>query len=805
MAPTVGATRTRDTETEGGNVGEKRRKIEAALTPAEATLGKWAAETKIKLDEVGWDELVRRARGTSQLTESVKGIPHKAGRLLGHLQQHGAAVPMRTAPWTQEQVQMATRRGCHKSAREHTEFVCEELLDFCRQGYWTVLPLEAVLGWANLRLSPLGVVPQRERRPRLIVDYTFSGVNHDTARLAPKEAMQFGRALQRVLTNIVHANPRYGPPKLAKIDIADGFYRVWLRIRDIPKLGVLLPRSGDGPELVAFPLALPMGWVESPPYFTAVTETACDLANVAMRQDAQPTQPHRLEAVANTPPSTITIKIEEQHQMKAPTATQWRRSTHFGGAPSLGTWEEQNAHFGASIRPPVAIADVYVDDFLLTAQTKRQQTKLLRATLNAIDQVLRPLAATDPSHRKEPSSVKKLLQGDAYWDTRKIILGWQVDTVAGTLGLPPHRIARLYELLDAVQPPRKRLPVAEWHKLLGELRSMAPGLPGSRGLFSVLQDALSRGDQGRVRLNRHVFDTIADFRLLADSVTQRPTRLRELVPVHPSDSGACDACRLGMGGVWFDLLDPTAPPIVWRAPFPTQVQLSLVTAENPRGTISISDLELVGTIAHKDVLAHARHVQERTIWVAGDNKASLSWATKGSATSDRARAYLLRLNALHQRAHRYVARHHYIAGPANSMADDASRLWHLSETALLTHFNSHYPQPTSWELRQPSPAILSALSGALFKRRCVPACLLNAIAQPTPPGASGRPFVPVSASLPTSPTLPLTKSLFSNSSPNGTASAAFRPAVGPSDLAQWRMPYEAWGRRSPGWGPSTLA
>ena len=275
----------------------------------------------------------------------------------------------------------------------------------------------------------------------------------------------------------------------------------------------------------------------------------------------------------------------------------------------------------------MACADVYVDDFLLAAQTKRQQTRLLRATLHAIDQVLRRLCDGDPSHRKEPSSVKKLLQGDAYWHTRKLILGWQLDTVKGTLGLPPHRIARLHELLDSVQPPRKRLPLKEWHKLLGELRSMAPGLPGSRGLFSVLQDALSRGDRGRVRLNRHVFDTIADFRLLAHSLAQRPTRLRELVPASPSNSGSCDACRRGMGGVWFDLLNPDAAPILWRSPFPAEVQQALITAAHPHGTISISDLELVGTIAHKDILARTRDVHERTMWVAGDNKASLSWAT----------------------------------------------------------------------------------------------------------------------------------------------------------------------------------
>ena len=149
----------------------------------------------------------------------------------------------------------------------------EEQLEFCQQGYWTVLPLTTVLDWQNLRLSPLDVVPQRNRRPRLIVDNTFSRVNDETVRLAPPEAMQIGRTLQRVLTSIAHAkNPRYGPPKLAKIDIADGLYRVWVHCSDTPKLGVvLLCRSGI--PLIAFPLALPIGWVESPPYFTILTET----------------------------------------------------------------------------------------------------------------------------------------------------------------------------------------------------------------------------------------------------------------------------------------------------------------------------------------------------------------------------------------------------------------------------------------------------------------------------------------------------------------------------------------------------
>ena len=92
--------------------------------------------------------------------------------------------------------------------------------------------------------------------------------------------------------------------------------------------------------------------------------------------------------------------------------------------------------------PPLAYGDVYVDDFILAAQTKRHQQRVMRSALHAaIDQVLRPLAPDDRPSRKESVSIKKLCQGDASWATHKTILGWDLDTVAETLCLlPPHRL-----------------------------------------------------------------------------------------------------------------------------------------------------------------------------------------------------------------------------------------------------------------------------------------------------------------------------------------------------------------------------
>jgi hypothetical protein len=686
-----------------------------------------------------------------------------------------------TEPWGPVRCDDAMARGPHKSAREETTFVCEEILDFCVQGYWAVLPYTHVREWPGLRISPLGVVPQLDRRPRLIVDYSYSGVNEETVPLAPKEAMQFGRALQRVMSKIVHADPKYGPVQLSKIDIADGFYRVWLQLADIVKLGVALPTSYGQPLLVAFPLALPMGWVESPPYFTALTETACDLANNELRaREKRPRNTaHRLEAVAATPPPGA-VEAEE----KGEAARFTRRGSRKGS-------------------PPVAAVDVYVDDFLLMAQTDHQRRQVLRSTLGAIDSVFRPLAPRDPPHRKEPASVKKMLKGDACWSTKKRILGWDLDTATSTLHLPPHRLDRLYNLLQLIRPPRKRVSVKIWHRLLGELRSMSPALPGSRGLFSALQDALGKADRNRVRLTPQVWDVVDDFTAIADALRHRPTRLQELVPTSPAYVGASDACQHGMGGVWFHTTDSTQPPLVWRQPFPPPVGQALVTASNPRGAVSISDLELTAMLAHKDMLARHADIRERTIWMVTDNRAALSWSDKGASTSIAARSYLLRYNALHQRQHRYVAVHNHIAGVANVMADDASRLWSLTDAALLAHFESRYPQASPWQLLPLSPSTNSELIGALFKRRHKSASVPNVSTPPPPLGKSG----PRSAKACQWPpiTCPRTPSLSCKFSHDAFGMAPSLPAVDPSGLARWKTRSGAWARCTPGWGPRTLA
>ena len=111
--------------------------------------------------------------------------------------------------------------------------------------------------------------------------------------------MQFGCALERVLRKVATADPAQDPLYLLKIDLLDGFYHVCLYTQDAPMLGVAFPVAPGEPLLMAIPLVLPMGWMESPPYFCTTTETIVDLANLYSHSTWDPPS-HPLEVPSAT-------------------------------------------------------------------------------------------------------------------------------------------------------------------------------------------------------------------------------------------------------------------------------------------------------------------------------------------------------------------------------------------------------------------------------------------------------------------------------------------------------------------------
>jgi hypothetical protein len=216
---------------------------------------------------------------------------------LASVHEHGVPVQFDDEPWTLERKDEAAARGCHHSARLHAEFIAQEMIEFAQDGHWVILPYHEVRSFPETRLSPAQIKVERDRKPRFIADHSFWGLNEHTLPLAYKDSMQFGGALHRLLYSIRHANPAFGPVRVMKLDLKDGFYRVHLRPRQALALSVLLPEYEGLPQLVAVPLALTMGWINSPPTFTSVSETICDLANHSLYK--RHAAPHRLEGLAS--------------------------------------------------------------------------------------------------------------------------------------------------------------------------------------------------------------------------------------------------------------------------------------------------------------------------------------------------------------------------------------------------------------------------------------------------------------------------------------------------------------------------
>jgi hypothetical protein len=262
------------------------------------------------------------------------------------------------------------------------------------KGHWVLLSARLVLDEKNLQLSPIGVVPQRDRRPRTICDYSFFFVNLNTIPLAPTEPMQFGRVMWRIMQQASDANPRLGPVHLSKIDIADGFYHIWIKAEDVPKIGVLFPsRAGKAP-MIGFPLVLPMGWMQSPPLFTAATETVANLANSDLTNNV-PNTPHRLDSVSKSQPQADAVP---KNRVSGPASQPIPPPDRRAGRPhqAIKSW------------------DVYVDDFIGMVQGSRRHWRHVKLILlHSLEQVFRKLKDTDDPHRQEPASVKKMRKGNA--------------------------------------------------------------------------------------------------------------------------------------------------------------------------------------------------------------------------------------------------------------------------------------------------------------------------------------------------------------------------------------------------------
>ena len=750
------------------------------------------------LEAPSWEEFVSNFRGPSYLAEALNDVNHPAAELLQRWRDEGVPVHTSSLPWTDEQKDECINRGCHVSATRHSEFLREDFADSIESKFWMVLPYDLVKHLKELMIWPAAVKDEHNRRPRLLCDHSWDwgwpSVNDTTIAHAPPESMQFGWALYRILTLLRHASPRYGPPRMAKQDVKDGFYRLYLQALACLRLAIVLPKYGDEPQLLAIPMACTMGWVQSPPTFCTMSETICDLANHAIATLGSRATPHRLDEPASTQddlsPSMDPRPIEDEEA---------EADQHLALLGSdlkpVREPEERVPPSNCQATRPLGYTDVFMDDFIQLGQGGPERMNAIRRHLmHAVDQVL-AMPSISEEQRHEALSLKKMLQGDGSWATRKHLLGWIVDALRQTLELSARRKLELSKIFASLCKAR-RVSKKRWERLLGKLRWLAIAIPGSHGLLGALQLALNRCSTNRIKITQELKDHIHELARLASSLRHRPTYLAEIVPQEPTLLGATDAAKVGMGGVFYD---PEGNAYLWRQPFSPELQDKLVTEDNPRGTVTNSDLEHAGLLAQVSLMADNRNVRYATLLNCCDNTPAVSRVAKKTVVSEGPSAYLCHFACQHQRLHRYCHVAQYLPGEANVMADDASRLQHLTDDAFLSHFEQQYPQPKGWTLLHLRPEVDSTLTSML---------LSNSPLRPTPAdtarrraltSADGSPTAkPSESPLPSIIPKTLRPGWATYWSSDSDTEKEERP-TNLSELIRWTKPSLPWARGSPTW------
>jgi len=725
------------------------------------------------LARCGWTQFFQHSHHhhIKSINPHIADIPHPAAPYLARLARHGVPAWCIDPPWSNHQQDAAILRGTHPSARrQYADFILAEMFDYAQMGFWLVLPYSALRGHPRLKIAPAGVVPQRERRPRPIMDYTFNEVNQASVPLAPFHAMQFGSAFQRLLQRLAYCNPSFGPPVMAKIDLADGYYRIPLSSDAALQLAVCLPPDGDEEPLLGIPLSLPMGWSLSPPYFCSFTETCADLTNSV--PVLLPTHPYQDATVP---------------QLDLPLQTTFHPAALF-------------PHNSRPPPAPLSYADVYIDDFMLIAQPPAHE-RVMHNLLHHIHSVFK-----DPpsSPRRAVVSASKIGKGDATFSTQKTLLGWLVDSHTMTVHLPPHRVQRLEALLtstlDSTYTTRRR-----WQRLLGELHSMVPAIHSAKFLFSILHHHLATHHQRRKRLTTLPRQALRDWMHLLHHLGSTPVPIAHLVPQPPHVVAATDASREGMGGFWLPTMShEDSAPYAWRYAWPEHVKQRLVSTVNPSGDLSINDLELAAIItASGTQIAHTPNILNHShTCIATDNTAAHAWVTKGSPTSTTAPAFLLRQLAWDCRRQDVSIQTVHTSGSSNTVADLLSRSFALSDSELLAALSRAAPSQRPWRLVTPPAATISTVSLALSRKFPQTGSPSHNKGPTTPHGLSG-PSSARSCTVTPSYRTSTNPCPYSRSSLTDTEWEPWLPLALRSKLEQWNQPFVPLGRRWPHWAITT--
>jgi hypothetical protein len=156
---------------------------------------------------------------------------------------------------------------------------------------------------------------------------------------------ELGNFLPQIIYAVGTAPASKGPILFSKLDIKDGYWHMVIPADDEWNFANALPKQDPSEEtILVIPAALQMGWTNSPAFFCAASETACNVEEMLAREPQGSLPPHVLE------PFMLP-------------SDKWPSQTPSPGNPQDGQGNEK------AVEDFLYLLESYVDDFIGLAQT----------------------------------------------------------------------------------------------------------------------------------------------------------------------------------------------------------------------------------------------------------------------------------------------------------------------------------------------------------------------------------------------------------------------------------------------------
>jgi hypothetical protein len=662
------------------------------------------AKQRDQLEEPTWWSTHKGAATLPSMPPNLTAVEHQMlpqGLALQHpaaatlLNYATGGCPTNTGgPWTTHQMQAAIDRGPHVSALlpDAAAQLDQEVEQKVQKGQAKLVAWNDIRHDppTNLKISPVAMIPHKSRAYRAILDLSFSlrlspmetipSVNSTTIKTAPKGAVsQLGHSLGRIIHAFAAADES-SAIFLAKWDIKDGFWRLECQAGEEWSFAYVLPSSHGKNPILVVPTSLQMGWIESPPYFCAASETARDVATQYCELPVGSLPGHQFLPLTHGHVDQHTL-AESNHQTFA------------------------------------YVIEVYVDDFigLVIPTSKTQLDHVASSVMYGIHDIFPP--ATDASD--DPISQKKLLKGDGQWANVKEVLGLTFDGIEKTIWLSNEKRDALLTTLKRWRRLGTRkggIPFSEFETTLAKLQHAFITIPAGRGLLSPFYTVI-RVRPRFIFLHRNapLANAVTNCKTFLRESVATPTKCKNLVTAWPDYVGITDASAHGAGGIIIGENMGVAPT-VFRLQWPLTVTQNVVSDQNPAGGITNSDLEMAGLLLLWLVMEEVcPTVTNAHVALFSDNSPTVHWVQRLAAKHSMVAMQLIRALALRLQITRtspLVPLH--IAGVDNAMTDIPSRSfgsepkWHCkTNDEFLTLFNKTFPLPSqeSWTLYQLSSAI----------------------------------------------------------------------------------------------------